>query len=611
MGLYTKLPDNITVDVIIAGGGAAGCIVASRLADADRDLSVLVIESGKSNYHEPRVLHPAFWYSHIAPGNEFTQFFQGPETEHMAGRRSFVPTAHVLGGGTSINTALYSRAERSDFDSWDMPGWSAEDVLPYMKKLKLLQLEMYHGPGPRDRHGYDGPMQMAGGPFRSTRLENDFIQALGQVGWPELEDNNDLDHANGVMRAMRYADPSGRRQDTAHMYLHPRLQDGNHPNLHVLVETQVERVLVENGTAVGVVHRPNPAFQSSVDGAHSPSRTTRAKRMVILTEGPFGSPLLLERSGIGHPQALERAGVPLVASVPGVGNDYLDHHGMMYSYKSSLGPEETVDAPNAGRLDPATLVANGDKMLSWNSVDAQAKLRPTDADVARLGPEFQKFWDRDFHQVSDRPLMMLSPVAGYPGDPRNVPLGPYFSLITFSLHPLSRGHLHISSPNIDDPPDFDPAVASDPHGLDIKTHVWMYKKQREVARRMAVYRGEFEGCHPSFPASSKAYEAPPSEGPLAEVQDLEHSADDDKIIEKWMRDHIDSIWHPTGTCKMAPLEENGVVDAALGVYGVQGLKVADLSVCPRTPSANCANTAMTIAEKAADMFIEELGLSRT
>ncbi|KAK7972580.1 GMC oxidoreductase [Apiospora saccharicola] len=541
MGLYTKLPDRINeMDVIVAGG----CIIASRLVEADRGLSVLVIESGKNNYHEPRVLHPAFWPSHIAPGNEFTQFYQGPESDHMAGRRGFVPTAQVLGGGSSINTALYSRAVRSDFDSWNMSGWSTED------------LEVYHGPGPRDRHGYEGPMQISGGPFRSTRLENEFIAALGHVGWPELEDNNDLDSVNGVMRAMHYIDPLGRRQDTAHMYLHPLLQDGDHPNLHVLVETQVERVLVENGTAVGVVHRANPVVQPSADGAQPLSQTTRAKRMVILAGGPFGSPLLLERSGIGNPQVLDRAGIPLVASLPGVGHDYLDHHGMIYPYKSTLGPEETMDALNSGRLDPATLIAKGDKLLGWNSVDAQAKLRPTDAGIAELGSEFQKAWERDFSQVPDKPLMMLSPFGGFPGDPSSIPAGQYFGMVAFSLHPYSRGHLHITGPNIDDPADFDPAVASDHHGLDIKNHVWMYKKQREAARRMEVYRGEVEGWHPSFPTSSQAYEAP-SVYPLADVQDIEYSTDDDKIIEQWMRDHIDSIWHPMGTCKMGPLEERG------------------------------------------------------
>lgn len=207
---------------------------------------------------------------------------------------------------------------------------------------------MYHGPGPKDRYEYEGPMQVSGGPFRSARLENEFIAALDQAGWPELEDNNDLDSVDGVMRAMRYVDPLG--------------------------------------TAVSAVHKANPAFQPpSVDGAQPPSRTTRAKRMAILAGGPFGSPLLLERSGIGDPKILERAGVPLVTSLPGVGHDYLDHHGMMYPYKSSIGPDETVDAFNVGRLDPATLIAKGDKFLSWNSVDAQAKLRPTDVNIAKLG----------------------------------------------------------------------------------------------------------------------------------------------------------------------------------------------------------------------------------
>ncbi|KAK8877551.1 alcohol oxidase-like protein [Apiospora arundinis] len=121
MGLNKELPRDITeVDVIVAGRGAAGCIVASRLADANRDLSVLVIESGKNNYHEPIIVHPAFWQSHKVPGNEFTQFYMGSVSDHMSGRRSFVPTGHVFGGGAFINMAVYSRAVLSDAPSHEI-----------------------------------------------------------------------------------------------------------------------------------------------------------------------------------------------------------------------------------------------------------------------------------------------------------------------------------------------------------------------------------------------------------------------------------------------------------------------------------------------------------
>ncbi|KAI0378206.1 putative alcohol oxidase [Hypomontagnella monticulosa] len=593
MGLYTTLPDDIQeVDVILVGGGCASCIIASRLSDADPSLSILIVESGTNNYELPTVVHPGFWFSHLAPDNKYTRFFQGPKSKELADRKATVPTGHILGGGSSMNMSLYSRAQRSDYDAWKVPGWSADDLLPYMKKF-----ETYHGPGPKDRHGYDGPIEVSGSRFRSSRLESDFINALGKLGWPEIEDINTLDNVNGVMRALRYVAPDGRRQDTAHKYLHPRLQDGKHPNLHVLVESQVDRVIFDGTKASGVAYRPNPAFQSPGE-----TRVVKAKRMVIVCCGPLGTPLVLERSGIGSPEVLERAGVPVLVDLPGVGSDYEDHHSMMYAYKSDLNPDETLDGVNSGRLNPGELIVNNDAKLGWNSVDAQAKLRPTEADIASIGPEFQKAWDREFKDVPDKPFMMMSPVAGFPGDPNLVPAGQYFGVVTFSLYPFSRGHLHITGPSIDDPPDFDPGLFSDAEGLDVKNHIWMFKKHREVLRNMDVFRGEIPGMHPEFPAGSKAAMS-------TNPDKLEYTPEDDKIIEKWVREHADSTWHPIGTCKMAPREKLGVVDPALNVYGVQGLKIADMSIPPGNIGANLVNTAMTIAEKAADMFIAELGLA--
>jgi choline dehydrogenase-like flavoprotein len=173
--------------------------------------------------------------------------------------------------------------------------------------------------------------------------------------------------------------------------------------------------------------------------------------------------------------------------------------------------------------------------------------------------------------------------------------------VSFTLYPYSRGHLHITGPKIDDAVDFDPGLLSDPKGLDVKNHVWMYKKQREISRHMGLCQGPVPGTQPTFPPNSKAN----SDG-----SNVEYSAEDDEIIEKWVHEHVDSTWHPIGTCKMAPRDKLGVVDPFLSVYGVQRLKVADLSISPHNIGANTCNTAMTIAEKAADMFIQELGLSR-
>ncbi|KAI1861939.1 hypothetical protein JX265_009442 [Neoarthrinium moseri] len=488
MTLCTNLPSNLQgVDVIIAGGGSAGCIVAARLADADPKLSILIIEGGTNNF------------------------------------------------------------ERSDFDAWETPGWSANELLPYLKKL-----ETYHGEDKTSCHGNDGPIHVSGSTYRASRLENDFITAVTKLGYPVVDDLNNLDTGNGVMRALRYVNPQGKRQDTAHTYIHPRLKDGEHPNLHVLTESLVERILFEGTRAVGVSYKPNQTLQPDADNA---VRTVKARKLVILSCGALGTPLVLERSGVGSSDILQRASVDLVADLPGVGCRYQDHHMMLYP----------------------------------------------------LGPAFQEAWKREFRDVPDKPMMIMSLVACFPGDPSSVPVGQYFGIATFSLYPYSRGYVHITGPGLEHQPDLDLGFLADPNGVDLKKHVWIYKKHREIIRWMKVYRGELAPGHPPFPAYSQA--APITiNNPLEDVKDIKYTAEDDAIIEEWIRGHVDTTWHSLGTCKMAPREEFGVMDECPSVYGVEGLKIADLSIPPSNVGANTNNTATAIGEKAADIFIRELGL---
>jgi alcohol oxidase len=221
----------------------------------------------------------------------------------------------------------------------------------------------------------------------------------------------DLDANNGVQRWLRYVSPDGKRQDTAHTYLHPKLEDGNHPNLHVVVESQVHRVLFEGKKAVGVEYRPNPVFQASVNLSQSPMRTVRARKMVIVSCGACGTPPVLERSGIGNPEILKRAGIPVVEDLPGVGHDYQDHNLILYPYKTSLDAGETIDGILSGRANVAALVEKKDAILGWNAIDISSKLRPTETDVATLGPEFKSAWDKDFKNAPNRPLMLMGLVS--------------------------------------------------------------------------------------------------------------------------------------------------------------------------------------------------------
>ncbi|TGJ84583.1 hypothetical protein E0Z10_g4195 [Xylaria hypoxylon] len=618
MGLYQNLDENIgEVDIIIAGGGTAGCIIAGRLAEADPNLSILVIEGGPDNYGNPAVVIPAMFLSHLAPDSKTALFYKAKMSNSLAGREVIVPSGGTLGGGSSINFMMYTRAQRDDFDSWKTPGWTANEIYPFLKKAKPeadasnpQKLETFHGPKDEEHHGFNGPIQVSSGTLRVKKAEDDFLRAAAKIGWPESSDLQTLDQNNAFSRYMRYVSPEGKRSDTAHMYLHPRLRDEKHPNLHVLVESQVVRVLFDDDKrASGVEYRPNPLFQPPGAPTPPPKRTVRARKLVVVSSGACGTPSVLERSGLGSAELLEKAGVPLVEDLPGVGHDYQDHHLIFYPFKTTLEPHETLDDLFSGRLSWEEAIKKKDPRLGWNTGDVAGKLRPTEEEVVSLGPEFKAAWDRDFRDKPNRPVMLMAMLNAYFGPPGEAEPGQYVSVGNYTAYPYSRGHLHITGPEVDDPLDFNAGFLSDAEDLDVKKQVWAYKRGREIMRRTSMYRGELAAFHPPFSAHSKAacttFDA---ERDTANVNDLEYSTEDDKVIEQFLRENINTTWHSLGTAKMAPREQLGVVDKDLNVYGVKGLKLADLSIVPENVAANTNNTALVVGEKAADIILRELGL---
>jgi alcohol oxidase len=271
-----------------------------------------------------------------------------------------------------------------------------------MERTNVDQLETFHGTGQEALHGFDGPIHVSGGTYRADRSVNEFIQAAGQVGYPEIEELSSFDANNGVTRSMRYISPSnGRRQDTASRYLHPKLQSDKYPNLHVVVDSQVKCVLFKNNKASGVEFRPNPKVQPD-----SAIRFVGARRMVIVSCGALGTPSVLERSGVGSSAILQKANVEVVADIPGVGANLQDHHAMVYPYLTNLDEKDTLDALIGGRIDAAELIKSNAPMLGWNAMDVNHQLRPTEADVAGLGPNFKKAWDKDFKNKPNRPLAL-------------------------------------------------------------------------------------------------------------------------------------------------------------------------------------------------------------
>jgi choline dehydrogenase-like flavoprotein len=424
------------------------------------------------------------------PNSKANIAYQGNPPAEPNGKTHIVPSGGVLGGGSSINLMMYTRGQQSDYDSWDTPGWTAEELVPYFKKVRTLwlgglsvhsndkmQLETYHGPDPTSRHGTNGPIHISGGTFRSSRAEDAFVTAAAQVGWPEFDDLQILDANNGIQRAMRFVSPDGKRQSTAAQYLHPLLQDNNHPNLHVLVETQVVRVLITDGNATGVEYTRNASFHP--DTPH-PARTVTAKRQIVLSCGALGTPLVLERSGVGNPSILTRASVPVTVPLPGVGSAYQDHNLLVYPYLSSLTESETLDALATNRPGhtPADLLTANSPLLGWTGQDVTCKLRPSAADIPSLSPALRASWAADFASHPDRPLMLMSLVGVFGGDLSTLLPTPspqqYFSISTFTAYPYSRGHIHIKSASPQEGAhspvvDFDPGFFTDDRDVAMRT----------------------------------------------------------------------------------------------------------------------------------------------
>ena len=276
----------------------------------------------------------------------------------------------------------------------------------------MPQLETYHGPGDKSVHGDSGPVHVSDGTFRSRKAPDEFIKAAAEVGWPEIDDLQSLDANDGVSRWLRTVSKDGKRQDTARVYLHDKMDSPNYPNLHILVESKVVRVLFDDDKrAIGVEYTPNPELQTCIGTTQHPKKQIKARKQVVVSCGACGTPPVLERSGLGDPRILEKAGVPVLVDLPGVGRDYQDHHLILYPYLTSLEPNDTIDRVLRNPAGREEMIAKKDPHLGWNSIDVCSKMRPSDKDVAALGPEFQAAWDRDFKNMPDRPLTLMGLVS--------------------------------------------------------------------------------------------------------------------------------------------------------------------------------------------------------
>ncbi|GAA5858802.1 hypothetical protein JCM8547_004994 [Rhodosporidiobolus lusitaniae] len=572
------------------------------------------------------------------PENNKAKFYEDTmASSYLRGRKSIVPCANILGGGSSINFMMYTRASFSDWDDFNMPGWRGrEDLLPLMKRL-----EDYQEPCNNDTHGKGGPIAISNG-CQITPLAQDYLRAAHEIGIPFTDDLQDCDTANGAEIWKKYINKmTGRRSDAAHAYIHPlrKLQK----NLHLQTNAMVSRVIFEGKKAVGV------AFVNPLDRGHDMPKEhiVRARKLVVLASGTLGTPQILERSGVGKADLLKKLNIPVVSDLPGVGEEYQDHYTTLQLFRVS---PETMTTDDFLRGDEKTQErvynewhANPHRsILSSNCIDAGFKLRPTEEELKEMGPEFNEFFDKYFRDKPDKPVMFSSIVSGAYADHSLLPPGKFMTMFSYLEYPASRGKIHIKSRNPHVKPFFDSGFMN--NKADFAPLRWCYIKSREIARRMDAYRGEVTSHHPHFhpgsPAACKdidlvtakqllpnsltagihmgTWSRPeePHQVRKAVKEDIQYTEDDIEAIDNWISSHVETTfsssslfsWHSLGTCAMKPRENGGVVDAKMNVYGTQCLKIADLSICPENLGTN---TRLSSAARNALRYIiaHELGLT--
>ncbi|KAJ7302451.1 GMC oxidoreductase-domain-containing protein [Mycena albidolilacea] len=662
------------VDIIVAGGGPAGCVVAGRLAYADPTLKVMLIEGGANNRDDPwasgilRGMHSSPFTLH-RPGiyvknmqndgiNDKATFYTDTvASSHLRGRKSIVPCANILGKEHIFEDSsviqlfacsrwwkqMYTRASASDWDDFKTEGWTAKDLLPLMKRL-----ENYQKPSNSDTHGYDGPIAISNG-GTITALAQDFLRASDAVQAPFSDDIQDLNTSHASEIRVKYINrDTGRRSDAATAYVHSVMDVQT--NLFLRTNARVSRVIFEGDKAVGVAYVP---ARNRGHAGQIMETIVKARKYVVVSSGTLGTPQILERSGVGNAERLQKMNIKVVSDLPGVGENYQDHYTTISLYRVSNESATSDDFLRGDKEVQKELfqeweVSPEKARLSSNAIDAGFKIRPTEAELKEMGPEFNQLWDTYFKDKPDKPVMFGAIVSGAYADHTLLPPGKYITMYVLLFgssslqrnyrfqyleYPASRGQIHIRSTSPYVEPEFDSGFMN--NKADFAPIRWSYKKTREVARRMDAFRGELTSHHPRFhpasPAAAKDIDIQTAKGILPNAftvgihmgtwhksgeiydaskvhKDIEYSEEDDKAIDEWIADHVETTWHSLGTCAMKPREEGGVVDGRLNVFGTKNLKCIDLSICPDNLGTNTYSSALLVGEKGAQILAEDLGI---
>ncbi|MFD3443611.1 GMC family oxidoreductase [Microbacteriaceae bacterium 4G12] len=402
------------VDYVIVGGGTAGCILAARLSE-DPGVTVALVEAGPSDEDEPRALSIRRWAEMLE--GEYDLDYRSVE---QARGNSHIRLARlrILGGCSTANTMITWRPLRGDLDEWvalGAEGWDYETINPYYDRLRTPITPI----PPQDRNPY---------------LQDVIDSAAAALDVPVRESWNDREFTTGAgYFEIGYEPDTNLRSSTSRTYL--RAGSDDRENLSVVLGSLVERLLIEDGRAAGVVLR----------GPDGSATELRARREVIVSCGAIDSPALLMRSGVGPRAVLEAAGVPVLLDLPGVGENLQDHaEGLVIWEARSDRPDISATGWDAGyvsTIDPGSTVPD---------VSTHIPLETWGVHAERRG--------------------VVLPA-------NNV------SLVPNVAKPRSRGRVWITSPSPDAPPSIDYGYFTDPEGRDERMLVAGARLARKVAEQ--------------------------------------------------------------------------------------------------------------------------------